>query len=190
VIKVFVGGHHANQSVPFAAAFQMLSEKYNNKLITPHYLFVKDIRENKLWDEKTIVDWLLDGDAHFILTHIHQGLENIIKVNLLKKNLLRLSAHPGFPTRLQITCPIFTQDKGRYLTAIKDIICPTYLFSMNPFPEFNNLQEYIFTFPALVKFLNEQDLGLFPIMIVNFFVTIIIYFNNRKWMGGKIPFSH
>jgi hypothetical protein len=122
VIKVFVGGHHANQSVPFAAAFQMLSEKYNNKIITPHYLFVKDIRENKLWDEKTIVDWLLDGDAHFILTHIHQGLENIIKVNLLKKNLLRLSAHPGFPTRLQITCPIFTQDKGRYLTAIKDII--------------------------------------------------------------------
>jgi hypothetical protein len=46
--------------------------------------------------------------------------------------LERLRYHPGFPTKLQVGCPIWTQDKFDYLKRLPaDKIMPTYKININ-----------------------------------------------------------
>ena len=40
------------------------------------YCNIKMVKD-KRWNPKDLVDWLLDSDVHFIITHIHQGLEQL-----------------------------------------------------------------------------------------------------------------
>ena len=53
------------------------------------------------------LDWLLNSDIHFIITHIHQGLEQLgWDMVELYNEVQRLHYHNGYPNRIQLRCPI------------------------------------------------------------------------------------
>jgi len=74
------------------------------------------------------VNWLLGSHVHFILGHPHQGLENRgWKVVDIYNELQRLYYHPGFPSKCHLQCPIFTQDKMKYIEALPSgLMMPTF----------------------------------------------------------------
>ena len=68
---------------------------------------------------KGLIDWLLESHIHFIICHIHQGLENSLwSIDEIYKEVQRLGPHPGFPNRGQVHCPIFRQDKYACLSRL------------------------------------------------------------------------
>jgi hypothetical protein len=88
--------------------------------IKVEYLSVKDLRENDM-DFSGVVEWLLGSHIHFIINHVHQGLEKFRwPIEVMYKDLKRLKYHHGFPRMKQLECPIFTQDKIVYLQALPD----------------------------------------------------------------------
>ena len=81
-----------------------------------------------------LVDWLLGGDIHFILTHVHQGFQShgiFVDMDQMMQELLRLRFHIGFPSGDSLYCPVFTQDKIRYLRALGDMANNTLRIPMN-----------------------------------------------------------
>ena len=121
-IKVFCGGLNGLQLGPFKVALKSIIDEYkkgeNNQIrISVKYISNQDITNNQ-WLPKQLIDFLLDSDLHFILTHIHQGLtsKNIgWIIPSLMKHLKRLKYHKGFPMSESLFCPIFTQDKIKYV---------------------------------------------------------------------------
>ena len=69
-------------------------------------------------------DWLLDSDIHFFLTHPIQAMYHWNCEDVFVQ-LQRLQNHVGFPSGEQINCPVFTQDKYQYLSAVPRITNPT-----------------------------------------------------------------
>jgi hypothetical protein len=136
-IRVFEGGEFAFQQGPFKHMITDFLKEYrrNKEILNPgnikisiEYISNKDVDEKK-WLPSQLIDYLLESDLHFILTHMHQGLtsKNIgwIIPSLLK-NLNRLKYHPGFPSGDQLKCPVFTQDKMEYIKCLGEFAIPTY----------------------------------------------------------------
>ena len=46
----------------------------------------------------------------------------------LEEQLRRLYDHPGFPNGIQLSCPVFLQNKGEYLRNVLDLITNTVYF--------------------------------------------------------------
>jgi hypothetical protein len=66
------------------------------------------------------VDWLLDCHIHMIVAHPHQGSETFKwNVCTLYKEIERLYGHIGFPSREQLMCSVFTQNKFNYLYPLR-----------------------------------------------------------------------
>ena len=136
VIRVFCGGVNGIQAAAFKIAMSNILKEYrNNMTINPgliriniDYISNSDVSERK-WLPSHLIDYLLESDVHFVLTHIHQGLtsKNIgwIIPSLLK-HLHKLKHHPGFPTGDQLSCPVFTQDKIKYINYLGDFAIPTF----------------------------------------------------------------
>ena len=64
-----------------------------------------------------VINWLLGGNIHFIIGHIHQGIVNI-NMNKLYTAIMKLQHRPGFPVGDNLQCPVFTQDKYTYRTCL------------------------------------------------------------------------
>lgn len=77
---------------------------------------------------KDFVNWLLTSHVHFILGHPHQGLEHCgWSVVDIYSELERLHFHPGFPSGSSLHCPMFTQNKMKYLEALPtNVTMPTF----------------------------------------------------------------
>ena len=100
-----------------------------------------------------IVEWLLEGHVHFILTNsFHQGMDtkqwDILE---LENQIQRIKFHPGFPTGVQTMCPVFLQDKYRYLEYILEYANPTLKVPLNKNLDYSfchsDIERYsIFTF--------------------------------------------
>ena len=76
------------------------------------------------WDFTSLINWLSECDVHFILAHVHQGgLEKMgWEIDKVYKYLeIKLFDHPGFPTGMQLRCPIFTQNKFDYLKPLIEL---------------------------------------------------------------------
>ena len=155
VIRVFCGGLTGNQSSAFKVAMSSILREYhenfmnlNPGLIRIHveYITNSDVSDRK-WLPSHLVDYLLESDLHFILTHVHQGLtsKNIgwIIPSLLK-HLHRLKHHPGFPTGDQLSCPVFTQDKIKYIKYLGDFAIPTFEIRI-PIPGYKHRDEELKT---------------------------------------------
>lgn len=79
------------------------------------------------WSITNFVDWLLGSHIHFIISHIHQGIENFgWSVCDLYEELGRLQSHEGFPHGDKLNCPVFTQDKMVYLDQLADLVMPSF----------------------------------------------------------------
>jgi hypothetical protein len=160
VINVFQGGDCANQYVPFITALTRFqrSNKYD---IIVTIKKNKDVKEEK-WTVKELVNWLLDCDIHFILTHIHQGIREYLHWNMseLYSEILRLQAHKGFPNGEQLRCPMFTQDKYEYLKILKsvELANPTLKISLNETADFASQIDGITRFWI---YLNSSDINEF-----------------------------
>ena len=99
----------------------------NTRLVKIAYLNVTDVKKNK-WKPQNLVDWLLGGNLHIVITHPHQGMPQNWSMADLYNEFGRLYYHDGFPNEGKLSCPIFTQDKYGYLEPLFDSgICLTTL---------------------------------------------------------------
>ena len=89
-----------------------------------------NVIRNKKMSPMDMINWLLSGDIHIMLTHPHQGQDPDRKFTLwnipeLHYSLDLLQYHIGFPNGINIRCPVVRQDKYRYLVALEDYALPT-----------------------------------------------------------------
>lgn len=79
IIKVFVGGSNGLQRVQFEQALHRVVREYSGEK-NPGFLQIQveyidnDTVSRKKWLPRDLINYLLESDLHFILTHIHQGL--------------------------------------------------------------------------------------------------------------------
>jgi hypothetical protein len=113
-MNVFLGTDSGVQVNPFKAAWTRCNVSKENWII--QYITVQYVNE-KGWTEKQLVDWLLESNVHFILSHVHQGVADYLLWNMveLETQLNRLKFHPGFPNLDGLKCPVFLQNKYDYL---------------------------------------------------------------------------
>ena len=118
LVRVFQGGRNARQLEPVQ---QALAEFERKKLIDVEYIDIDKVKTQHL-TVQSIVQWLLSSDVHLIITHMHQGIMELLGWNMidLALELQLLYSHPGYPTGRSLEDPIFLQDKFKYIEPIKD----------------------------------------------------------------------
>jgi len=118
LVRVFQGGRNARQLEPVQ---QALAEFERKKLIDVEYIDIDKVKTQHL-TVQSIVQWLLSSDVHLIITHMHQGIMELLGWNMidLALELQLLYSHPGYPTGRSLEDPIFLQDKFMYIEPIKD----------------------------------------------------------------------
>jgi hypothetical protein len=70
-VRVFYGGKSSPQLFAFSASIAKYLHKFPH--INVEYINTDDIKVNHM-TPYNLVCWLIDSDAHFIITHIHQGI--------------------------------------------------------------------------------------------------------------------
>jgi len=83
-----------------------------------------------------LIDWLLESNIHFIITHINQGRSShglIWCMRDMLEQLNRLYYHAGFPNGQQLMCAVFTQNKGEYMNKLNEgcLSIPTLIIDLN-----------------------------------------------------------
>ena len=129
VIRVFTGGKQSIQSGPFIHA---VSEVRKRLLQGTDILRVESLNTQELcarkWQPNQFVDWLMSSHIHFILGHVHQSLLNhnlVWDMEYALSQYTRLKYHVGFPSGDQLQCPVFTQDKIKYVECLGDLAIKT-----------------------------------------------------------------
>ncbi len=120
LLRVYSGAIDAHQLRPFEEALDLIKlDKVSHKV---EIMSNADVRIRTNWGPKELIEWLLGSNVHFILTHIHQGLESCQwDIAVLYEQVQRLRYHPGFPSGAQLQCPIFTQDKFEYISSVPEL---------------------------------------------------------------------
>lgn len=131
LIRVFLGGREGINVGPFMAALQIIADPASVRVESMDTDTLKKLG----FSPSDLVDWLLEADAHLVLSHLHQGIISphvgmtrcTVKwtAAILHQELTRLKDHPGFPTGDQLSCPIFLQDKLAYMRLMPDYMIPT-----------------------------------------------------------------
>jgi len=121
---VYIGGANSGNlnRQAFGDAVTNFNSLHSTLIFVPIYMNCKQAKL-RFTTFEGLIDWLHDCDAHFILTHLHQGAATCGGVGQMGWEVDKLYAylekklfyHPGFPTGKQLRCPIFTQDKYMYL---------------------------------------------------------------------------
>jgi hypothetical protein len=129
LVRVFSGGMGSTQSGPFTAAMKDIQRAIAS---TSRILIVEEIDTKTLcglkWQPKQFCDWSLHSHAHMWLAHVHQSLRlhNLVwDMKVAVAQFQRLRYHTGFPSGDQLRCPIFTQDKIKYIRYLGDLAIST-----------------------------------------------------------------
>jgi hypothetical protein len=184
IIKVFIGGAGAVQIKHFSTAWSRLRLQIKYKI---EYINTEDIR--KLFAKPSdLVDWFLNSHVHFILAHIHQGIsQKYWCMDELRCELIRLKFHNGFPNGDELQCPIFTQNKYKYLKAIEEFANPTLAIVLKENYDYSSIHDEV---KRLVLILLEF---LFDFFLYNLLFTNLISFmlNNNEGCGWvvKAPYT-
>ena len=119
--RVYSGGRAGPQIDRFLAAAANASKQLPTASLVFEEMTLKSMRENA-WSMTELVDWLLGSHCHFIICHPHQNTLGLgwNVVELYYTELQRLKYHRGFPCMDKLLCPVFTQDKIRYLEALPE----------------------------------------------------------------------
>jgi hypothetical protein len=85
-IRVYQGSKEfGNQLIPCHQACDIIQTTSTIRICT---LDCSEVNDFKL-TEDDIINWLLEGDVHFIISHIHQGIVNV-NMNKLYKSIMKL----------------------------------------------------------------------------------------------------
>lgn len=122
LIRVYVGTSNSPHDAAFRLAWKEMKPIMENKLQTvmfaePECLCMEQVISLEM-NMEDLVNWLLNSDVHFILGNIHQGYAKhncSIDLRDVQCQLQRLEFHNGFPSGDLLSCPVFTQDKAKYL---------------------------------------------------------------------------
>ena len=113
-IHVYLGGSDGWQKSPFQIAMKEVQKiSYSWCNLDVEYLCLSKIRE-KEWSIVNLVDWILDSDFHFVLSHVHQSVVEFDCTEVVCE-LQRLRGHKGFPQGEELLCSMFLQDKRVYI---------------------------------------------------------------------------
>jgi hypothetical protein len=138
-IRIYQGAKEfGHQYIPFHQACDVV---HSSSIIRTVSLSCSEVKDYKM-DEDDIINWLLEGDIHFIISHIHQGIVNI-NMNKLYASIMKLHDHPGFPVGDSLQCPVFTQDKYKYLSILmsKGLCNPTLKVDFLPIMDYAALKQ-------------------------------------------------
>lgn len=116
-IRVFIGGTGAQSRTSFDTAMGSIGAIYGEK-VSVEWLNT-DMMKNTdmMWSPKEFVDWLIGGDIHVIVGHLHQGLDKLRwDIEILHEEYMRLRDHIGYTAGA--LCYVFLQDKIKYLRAL------------------------------------------------------------------------
>ena len=73
LIRVVHGGERSPQLETFQTAFSSFSKFFNKNVeVKIEYIGPKEIGKRR-WMPTELIDWLLESNIHFIITHINQG---------------------------------------------------------------------------------------------------------------------
>lgn len=121
LVRCFLGAPNNQcsnfQNVEFDAAW--IESEFFQAGATLEKLSHVDVKDNK-WQYSDIISWLKQSDVHIIMCHMHQGVKHFLWDCLgLYIDILDLENHLGFPMAENLVCPIFTQNKLNYLSALQ-----------------------------------------------------------------------
>jgi len=132
VMCVFTGGKQSIQSGPFLYAVAEIQKKFPGTDLRVESMTTQELCARKLQPDQ-FVSWLMHSHVHLILGHVHQSLltHNLrwdMTYAMLQYN--RLKYHVGFPSGDQLQCPVFTQDKIKYIDCLGDLAVKTMTVSL------------------------------------------------------------
>ena len=128
IVRVFTGGIDSVQSGAFIHAMSSVQKRLCGSInIILETLNTAELCKMKLQPDQ-LIEWLLNSHVHFILAHIHQSLllHNLVwDMKFACQQYYRLKYHLGFPSGDQLRCPVFTQDKIKYIECLEQLAVKT-----------------------------------------------------------------
>ena len=128
LVRVFTGGFESIQSGPFLTAMVAIQRRFSDNVnIVVETLNTSELCKLK-WQPDQLMDWSLKCHCHFFIAHIHQSLlrHNLVwDMDFACRQYNRLRYHPGFPSGDQLRCPVFTQDKIKYINDLDTLAIKT-----------------------------------------------------------------
>lgn len=135
-IRVFRGAKNSCQYGPFMAAIRdvlpSIEASVHPRVVVVEYADVESVCSKK-WSMENLIDWLLESHIHMIITHIHQGFRSHqveLDMQNVESQLKRLKFHNGFPNGDQLKCPVFTQNKIKYLHLLSNKVNETFVIDL------------------------------------------------------------
>jgi hypothetical protein len=121
LVRVFTSGFKYIQSGPFFSAMVAIQRRRlfsGNVNIIVETLNTSELCKLK-WQPDQLMDLLeFEVPLSFFIAHIHQSLlrhNHVWDMDFACRQYRRLRYHPGFPSGDQLCCPVFTQDKIKYI---------------------------------------------------------------------------
>ena len=128
IVRVFSGGMESTQSGPFLSAMEAIKKRFLSSVnVVVETLTTSELCKLK-WQPDQLMDWFLRSHCHFILAHIHQSLllhKLVWDMDFACQQYKRLKYHNGFPSGDQLSCPVFTQDKIKYIEDLDNLAVKT-----------------------------------------------------------------
>ena len=138
LIRVYIGADpHINfQYHAFSCEFELHEI---SRLCRIEYMSHNDAKLINFQHDEIMI-WLFEADFHFILCHMHQGQKTNGPWDCSKYllSLQKLKTHCGYPMAEHLQCPIFTQNKLLYISALSDNTIDTLAIAMPNFYKNNS----------------------------------------------------
>lgn len=139
VIHVFMGTESHVQRDCFYGA---LNELGISECEVMTFAQLKNNIRCKNWTLDTFLSWLQECDIYIIFCHIHQdfGVPPLLwePVDFYDQLYDKLHGRLGFPSGDQLRCPIFTQNKFRYIEALGSLCNPTFVVPIEVDMDYNS----------------------------------------------------
>ena len=118
LVRVFLGGSLGAAKDAFLSAKSYFISECGDEVIKFEIIDTDSMkREPFKFSPRELIDWLLAGDIHLIIGHLHQGNDHLEwDISDLLDQYQRLRDHLGFPGGRND--PIFLQNKILYLRAL------------------------------------------------------------------------